>query len=330
MLPPPFRAMDPADDLAWLAVADWLEENDQPDRAELVRLTRSLRLERHATDRLRREDRLMELLAAGVEPCAATLTNSIGMEFVYIPSGTFLMGSPEDEEGRSENEGPEHEVTITKAFYLGVYAVTQGEYEAVMGTNPSHFSATGNGKYRVEGLETVRFPVENVSHADGMRFCEKLSAMEGENEEGWTYRLLTEAEWEYACRGGTGSSPFHSGNSLSSVQANFYGNYPYGGAAKGPHLKRTCEVGSYTPNGYGLYDMHGNLWEWNSDWYDEDYYLKVNNRDPKGPQSGTSRVLRGGSWCNGAVNCRAAYRNWYDPAARSYHCSFRVCFAWTD
>ena len=168
MLPPPFRAMDPADDLAWLAVADWLEENDQPDRAELVRLTRSLRLERHATDRLRREDRLMELLAAGVEPCAATLTNSIGMEFVYIPSGTFLMGSPEDEEGRSENEGPEHEVTITKAFYLGVYAVTQGEYEAVMGTNPSHFSATGNGWAQAR-------PANNTEHTTTVRLRMVLS-----------------------------------------------------------------------------------------------------------------------------------------------------------
>jgi uncharacterized protein (TIGR02996 family) len=321
--------MDPADDLAWLAVADWLEEHDQPQRAELVRLTRLLRLERHNPDRLRREDRLRELLAAGVEPCVATLTNSIGMELAYIPPGTFLMGSPEDEEGRSDDE-PEHEVTITKGFYLGVYAVTQREYKAVMGTNPSHFSAKGNGKANVKGLNTSRFPVEQVSHEDAMTFCAKLSALEGEKEKGRTYRLPAEAEWEFACRGGIGSSPFHYGKSLSSDQANFNGNHPYGAAAKGPYLKRSCEVGSYMPNGYGLCDMHGNVWEWCLDWYGEYYDSKGGKEDPRGLESGTSRVQRGGSWYGEPGHCRAAYRSRNGPPDRFSNFGFRVCFAWTN
>jgi uncharacterized protein (TIGR02996 family) len=321
--------MDPADDLAWLAVADWLEENDQTQRAELVRLTRLLRLERHHLDRPRREDRLRELLAAGVEPCVATLTNSIGMELAYIPPATFLMGSPEEEEGRRADE-PEHEVTITNGFYLGRYAVTQGEYEAVMGTNPSYFSAKGKGKAKVEGLETNRFPVERVSHADAMAFCEKLSALEGEKAKGWTYRLPTEAEWEYACRGGAGSAPFHFRKNLSSKQANVNGNYPYGGAARGPYLERTCQVGSYKPNAYGLYDMHGNVWEWCADWYDEHYYSKGDKEDPRGPQSGTSRVPRGGCWYSVPEGCRAASRTKLAPAVRSGYFGFRVCFAWTN
>ena len=330
MLPAPFRAMDPADDLAWLAVADWLEEHDQPDRAELVRLTRLLWHDLHNPDRPRREDRLMELLAAGVEPCVATLANSIGMEFAFIPAGTFLMGSPEDEADRSEAEGPVHAVTITKGVYLGVYAVTQGEYEAVMGTNPSFFSANGDGKDNVKGLETSRFPVERVSYKGAMKFCKKLSARMGEREKKRLYRLPTEAEWEYACRGGAGSSPFPFGNSLSSDQANCDGNYPYGGAAEGPYLERTCAVGSYRPNGFGLYDMHGNVWEWCHDWYDEAYYSEPDTKDPQSSQSGTFRVLRGGSWCRGPEVCRAACRGWHDPADRDSIYGFRVCFAWTS
>jgi uncharacterized protein (TIGR02996 family) len=322
MLPAPFRAMDPADDLAWLAVADWLEEHDQPDRAELVRLTRLLRLEGTGPDRPRREDRLRELLAAGVEPCVATLKNSIGMELAYIPAGTFLMGSPEDEEDRSEDEGPVHAVKIAKAFYLGVYAVTQGEYEAVMRKNPSWFSATGDGKPEVEGLKTSRFPVEMVSHDGAVKFCEKLSALEGEKENERVYRLPTEAEWEYACRGGAGSAPFHFGQSLSSEQANIDGNYPHGDAAKGPFLERTCEVGSYKPNGYGLYDMHGNVWEWCSDWYGE--YSKGDKVNPPGPSEGSKRVIRGGGWSNAAVNCSASFRGSSAPANRGLNLGLRL------
>src|SRR5207253_2160262 len=144
------------------------------------------------------------------EPCVATMTNSIGMEFVYVPSGVFLMGSPEDEEGRADSEWPMHKVEITCGFWFGRHPVTQAEYEAVMGKNPSYFSAMGEGKDDVEGMDTRRFPVEQVSHRDARSFCKKLS----KNETGWLNRLPREAEWEYACRSGGGSMmPFHFGPS---------------------------------------------------------------------------------------------------------------------
>jgi formylglycine-generating enzyme required for sulfatase activity len=193
------------------------------------------------------------------QPDHRPITNSIGMKLVFIPAGKFTMGSPNDEANRSADE-QQHEVAITREFYLGVYEVTQEEYETVMGQNPSWFCAGGDGKERVAGLDTRRFPVENVSWEDAVEFCRKLSARAAETKAGRAYRLPTEAEWEYACRGGARSSePFHFGAALSSTQANFDGNLPYGGAAKGPYMGRTCRVGSYQPNGFGLYDLHGEL-----------------------------------------------------------------------
>ena len=117
---------------------------------------------------------------------------------------------------------------------------------------------------------------------------------------------------------------FHYGNSLSSTQANFNGNYPYGGVAVGPYLERTCQVGSYEPNRFGLYDMHGSVWEWCSDWYDTDYYKNSPRRDPAGTSEGSHRVLRGGGWFNFGQSCRSAYRNWGRPAFRYFNLGFRV------
>ena len=254
------------------------------------------------------------------------ITNSIGMKLVRIPKGGFSMGSDADEADRSKDEGPEHEVEITKDFHLGVYEVTQAEYEAVMGSNPSWFSATGKGKAKVEDLKTGRFPVEQVSYEDAVKFCARLSALGKEKEKKRLYRLPSEAEWEYASRGGAGlkKTPFHFGKTLSSVQANFNGNYPYGGAAKGTYLGRTCEVGSYKPNGYGLYDMHGNVWEWCSDWYGEKYYADSPKADPSGPSEGSLRVIRGGCWINDGRDCRSANRYWYSPSNRNCSIGFRV------
>ena len=236
-----------------------------------------------------------------------TIANSIGMKLVLIPAGKFLMGSPESEKHRVGSEGPEHEVRITKAFYLGTHEVTQGEYEKMMGKNPSWFSATGGGKDKVAGLKTDRFPVDSVGYEEAMTFCKKLSALKG--EKGRAYRLPTEAEWEYACRGGAKvKMPFHVGNSLSSTQANFDGTTPHFGAAKGPNLERTCEVGSFAPNAFGLYDMHGNVYEWCSDWYGEKYYADSPKDDPVGPAKGEFRLVRGGGWKNGGGGCRSAYR----------------------
>lgn len=217
---------------------------------------------------------LFNLHAAPAPKFFEPIANSIGMKLVCIPPGKFSMGSDEEEQkdvlkqiGEKlempdclKAEGPQHEVRITKGFYLGVYEVTQGEYEEVMGSNPSWFSATGEGKDNVKDLKTNRFPVEQVSYEEAVQFCENLSARPGEREKKRLYRLPTEAEWEYACRGGASlKTPFHFGKSLSSHQANFDGNYPYGGAEKSTYLGRTCAVGSYKPNGFGLYDIHGNV-----------------------------------------------------------------------
>jgi formylglycine-generating enzyme required for sulfatase activity len=255
---------------------------------------------------------------------AKVITNSIGMKLKLIPAGSFMMGSPKDEKDRREDEGPQHRVRITKPFYLGVYTVTQKQYKEVRGENPSWFSKEGGGRNRVkdEG-STDDFPVENVSWHDAKKFCAKLSARAKEKKAGRVYRLPTEAEWEYACRAGT-TTPFHFGKSASSRQANFYGYAPYGGAARGPNLERTCKVGSYKPNAWGLYDMHGNVWQWCADWYEEDYYKKSDKEDPKGPKGRGARVLRGGAWDHYGRICRAALRNWGPPVVRQNGVGFRV------
>ena len=329
MLPPPFLAMDPADDLAWLAVADWLEENGEPERAELVRLTQLLRHDPASPETSARDIRRMELLAAGVEPCVATMTNSIGMTFAWIPPGTFRMGSPEGV--GEDNEHPEHEVQITTPFYLGVYEVTQKQFKAVMGYNPSYFSRSGKGrpdanypaysdpaggKDDLEAHENAsEFPVENVSWDEASEFCEKLSALATEKEKTHLYRLPTEAEWEYACRGGAGSRHHsHFGQTLSSTKPNFGGS----------NLGRPCAVGSYEPNGFGLYYMHGNVYEWCADWYGENYYADSPVSDPLGSFEGSERVVRGGYWNNSAEDCSAGYRYSLDPAVRSNYLGLRL------
>jgi len=261
-------------------------------------------------------------------------TNSVGMKFVRVKAGTFTMGSPKGEKDRHDDER-QHEVEITKDFFLGVTEVTQKQYKTVMGDNPSYFSKGGKGKDEVKGKDTDDFPVENVSWQDAREFLKKLNKLAAEKKYQVQYRLPSEAQWEYACRGGPSFKdnkakaqlPFHFKSptaSLSSSQANFDGEYPYGGAAKGKHLGRTCKVGSYQENALGLLDVHGNVWEWCSDWYGQDYYAKSPRKDPPGPASGSDRVLRGGGWDYGGQNCRAAYRLWYSPSHRVSYLGFRV------
>jgi formylglycine-generating enzyme required for sulfatase activity len=269
------------------------------------------------------------------------VVNSIGMKLVRIPAGRFLMGSPKDEEGRSYSE-VQHEVEITKPFYLGVYEVTQKQFKTVMGFNPSFFSHHGVGKAgvryvegepaggmdKVSGKDTEDFPVENVSWHDAVEFCTKLSLRAEEKKSGRKYRLPTEAEWEYAARGGASSyRVFHFGNSLNSKQANFDGTHQNGGDRDGPDLTCTCKVGSYLPNAFGLFDMHGNVFEWCSDWSTEDYYSESPRSDPQGPQrpyEGACRVIRGGSWdCNSRL-CRSAFRGNDWPHYQTPFLGFRV------
>lgn len=315
---------DPTDDATWLVLADWLEEHGDP-RAELVRLSQQLHGDLPTSRREKLEARARELLQQGVLPCVPTLTNSIGTSLVLIRPGVFWMGSPDEEADSYGDEHPRHRVEITRPFYLGAFQVTQAEYEAVCDQEPSYFRHGGHGSDAVRRLDTSRFPVESVSWEDATQFCARLSDLPEEKEAGRRYRLPTEAEWEYACRGGTAwRAPFHVGYSFSSRQGNFDGTMPYGTAKRGPNLKRPRKVGSYPPNAYGLYDMHGNVWEWCQDGFDRDYYSVSPERDPRGPEGRETRVLRGGSFYYVASSCRAAIRLNRGPEARSNLDGFRV------
>jgi formylglycine-generating enzyme required for sulfatase activity len=226
------------------------------------------------------------------------VTNSVGMRFIYCPPGTFLMGSPPAEKDRRQDEVP-HQVTLTKAFYLGQTTVTHAQWQAVMGKNPSAF----------KGPEDL--PVEQVSWDDCQEFCRKLSAKDGK-----PYRLPTEAEWEYACRAGEKT-------------AYFYGDEPglLGEFAwyERNASNRTQSVATKGPNTWGLYDMHGNVWQWCQDWYG--YYPNTAVTDPQGPKTGKDRVFRGGAWGNDARGCRCAARYWGAPGGRRTQFGVRVAFS---
>jgi len=303
----------PADPAPWLILADWLHDRGDP-RAELVRAVVALRGE-SSGDAPRLERQVQQLLAAGVRPIVPTLVNSVGLELALIPAGEFLMGSPPDEVGRFEDEGPHHKVRLTSAYYLGVYPVTQAEYQAVVGTNPSLFHAGHRGG--------PRHPVDGVTWDDAVRFCQLLSRRPEERDARRTYRLPTEAEWEYACRAGT-TTPFQFGKVASSDHANFDGTHPYGGAAKGKYLQQTTPVGNYLPNGWGLYDTHGNVREWCRDWYGPEYYAESPTSDPTGPTDGDGRVQRGGSWGSFSWGCRSAFRLSIEPDRAGAVSGFRV------
>ena len=253
-----------------------------------------------------------EFVAVEAEPQAGerkVLTiKGVDFAFRYCPAGTFQMGSPSSEAERDSDEGPRHEVTLTKGFWMLETSVTQGMYRAITGSNPSHFKSGDN------------YPVEEVSWFDSQSFCESLNAL-GVAPEGFAFRLPTEAEWEYACRAGT-DTPYFWGSTLNGDKANCDGNYPYGGVSKGRYLEKTSAVGSYTPNGWGLYDMHGNVYDWCADWFGD--YGSGPQTDPTGPSSGSTRVLRGGGWNYLAKVCRSASRFAYGPANRFNDRGFRL------
>ena len=228
------------------------------------------------------------------------MRNSIGMELMLLEAGTFQMGSPVTEPGRRDNEGPVHEVTISQPFYLGKYEVTQAQWHAVMGSNPSDYSGCGR-----------TCPVETVSWADAQAFIAALNRREGVR----TYRLPTEAEWEYAARAGT-QTAYHFGNTARELAR--YAWYDKLGFITGPGPR---PVGQGRPNAWGLYDMHGNVWEWVADWYRP--YAAGSVTDPGGPSTGAHRVARGGSWSARASHCRAASRS-NTPGARGSDSGFRL------
>ena len=213
------------------------------------------------------------------------LGGGVTMKLALIPAGKFMMGEVEHQ----------HEVTLSKPFYMGVTEVTQAQYEAIMGTNPSHFKGATN-------------PVDRVSWDDATEFCKKLSEKTRR-----AVRLPTEAEWEYACRAGS-KTRFCFGDAEEGFE-----DYGWYGANSG---NTTHPVGQKKPNAWGLYDMHGNVWEWCSDWYGE--YAAGQAADPTGPAKGEDRVLRGGCWGDGPQACRLARRNWSGPDGRYGNFGLRV------
>jgi len=230
----------------------------------------------------------------------------LGAKFVLIPAGTFMMGSPSDEPGRDSYESNQYQTTISRVFYMQTTEVTQGQWKRVMGNNPSRFSDCGDD-----------CPVEQVSWNDAQEFISKLNSMEGTDR----YRLPTEAEWEYAARAGT-TTPFNTGTCLTADQANYNGDYPLSGCPKGKYRDRTVRVGSFAPNAWGLYDIHGNVWEWVQDW--KGNYPTGSVTDPAGPSSGSFRMCRGGSWKQNAWVCRSAFRFYAFPNLRKDNRGFRL------
>ncbi len=237
-------------------------------------------------------------------PLRLSLGKGVVLELVPIPAGWFWMGAPPDEAGRDE-DAPRHRVRISRPFYLGRYEVTQAQWLAVMDRLPSFF--TGDAS----------LPVDSVRWEQAHEFCRRVSQQTGR-----TVRLPTEAQWEYACRAGT-TTAFSFGPRLTPRDANF--DWTDGGADGGVTLERTTPVGTFRPNAWGLYDMHGNVKEWCLDWYGRDYYRHSPSVDPRGPARGSQHVLRGGSWDDYARRCRSAYRGGHRPGDRDHTLGFRVC-----
>ncbi len=279
---------DPLEETQWLVLADWLEENDDPRRAELLRLHRRMLATCCEPDahpeRAAWQSRMTELLIAGVKPCVPqetlTLPGGVPMTFSFIPPGSFLMGSDNGE----EEEKPRHRVELQQGFFLGVYPVTQAQWFAVMGTDPSQF----------KGAER---PVEQVPWDDCREFCAMLSGQTGRRVE-----LPTEPEWEYACRAGT-TTGYYFGDEINPDLANHSTEADWN---TGENNRGTTAVGSFPANPWGLYDLHGNVSEWCADSFRN------------------SHIVRGGSWDCFPEFCRAAYR-WWHPTHREEYCGFRVC-----
>jgi formylglycine-generating enzyme required for sulfatase activity/tRNA A-37 threonylcarbamoyl transferase component Bud32 len=280
---------------------------------------------------------LLVLVAIGlyfmIKSPAKRVTNSIGMKLVLVPAGTFIMGSSDTETGHEPAE-KEHEVSISRPFYMGTTEVTVANYRAFVRATNARSDAEKDGKGAISGYgaglmdpkctwrnpgwpQGDDHPVTCLSWNDAVEFCRWLSKKEGQ-----TYRLPTEAEWEYACRAGA-QTPFHYGKGLGSDQANFNG-VPYGGAPAGPAFNKAVPVKSYRPNDFGLFDMHGNVWEWCGDFFDPSYYGRSPKSDPTGPEAGQERLIRGGSWGDEARGCRAAIRRGWSPSIRAVWLGFRV------
>ena len=259
-------------------------------------------------------------ITKSAEYFAQDLGNGVFLEMVHIPGGTFLMGSPESDESPISSESPQHQVTVP-SFFMGKYPVTQKQWRLVaalpkvkidLESDPSRFKGDGSTSL------TNNLPVERVSWNHTQEFCARLSRKTNQ-----TYRLPSEAEWEYACRGGT-TTPFYFGETISTELANYDGNYTYGGGAKGEYREKTTEVGKFPANPCGLYDMCGNVWEWCEDEWHGNYINAPTDGSAWSNGSNNYMSLRGGSWINNPHYCRSASRFYDNRDYRSYVIGFRV------
>jgi uncharacterized protein (TIGR02996 family) len=297
---------DPQNEDRYLVLADYLEEYDDPRCVELLRLHRRLLAtcrepERHP-ERRAWQGRIVALLAEGVRPCvprrSVVLAEGVKMTFSFIPPGTFLKVRPAGK-GRWHSDEWRHPVAMPRGFWLATYPVTQAQWRAVMGDAPSLFHGDA-------------LPVESVSWGDCQQFTGKL---------GKRFRLPNDAEWEYACRAGT-TTPFFFGETLSTEQANYDGTSSGGNVKGGVYRRATTPVGTFPPNAWGLYDMHGNVWEWVAD-------TTAELLDPADRRPRDECALCGGSWTHIVRNCSSASRFKYDPSSRFVYAGCRVVL-WPD
>jgi len=300
----------PGDWALRLIFADWLEEQGDP-RHERIRTQHRLLTEPKLTAAARRaleED----LLSLNDTPAVGPfVTGAVGMEFAWIPAGTFLMGSPEDEHGRDRDE-TQHRVTLSHGWWMGRHLVTQSQWAAVMGANTSHFRDRGHN-----------LPAEWVSWDDCVGFCQEMGNLDGR-----PYRLPSEAEWEYACRGGIGT-PFWFGETIDRTRCNYESSYAYNGGPTHAPQNVTTPATKYPANPFGLSDIHGNLQEYCADRHSGEHsgYAARAISNPRGPSRGQYRIIRGGSWGAHPSRCRSAEREWIRRNDRSQFVGFRVCFS---
>jgi len=272
----------------------------------VVTESRNLYLQKQAKIQVRKQPQQGQQF---VEP----LGQGITLDMVMIPSGTFMMGAPESEKGSRYTERPQHKVSVG-IFFIGKYPITQAQYEAVMGNNPSRFK---------DEPDSPNHPVENVLWEDAVEFCRRLSKRTGKE-----YRLPSEAEWEYACRSGT-TTPFHFGETLDTQVANYDASSIYGRGKEGEYRQKTTPVGYFKfANSFGLFDMHGNVREWCADTWHSNYKGAPEDGSAWVELNKTSHLLRGGSWYNNPDNCRSAFRDYLNADLRSITFGFRVaCLA---
>lgn len=251
------------------------------------------------------------------------LPGDVPLEMVWIPPGEFVMGSPATETGRLADES-QHRVTLTEGFWMGKYEVTNGQYRL-------YREGHSSGGFQGHSLDSDSQPVTNVSWSNAKGFCDWLS-----RRAGVTFRLPTEAEWEYACRAGATTSRYWGdreatmgryANTYDQTGSQVFKSLGWGAADTVDGYGVSSPVGRFGANAWGLHDMIGNAWEWCSDWYGEDYYSRSPESDPQGPGSGTWRVLHGGSWAAAPGLCRSAYRLRIEPTHASTHSGFRVCLS---